>query len=106
MSDQRNQKGDIRLYATDTELYESAKHLPPNNLIRGAMAATFDQHRVVVRGDDGSSKSVSTVKTYSVSAGGTVYFNLARIRLKAFSRILGSYSALDRESACRNTILG
>jgi hypothetical protein len=59
-----------------------------------------------VRSDDSSSKSVSTIKAYSIAAGRTVNLNFARVRLKAFGRILGGYSALDRKPTCRDTALG
>lgn len=105
MGEQRSQEGDVGLDSADSELDKGSQDLPPGNLVCGTMTSTLDQHGIVVGGDDGASKSISTVKPDAVPAGRAVDLDLAGIGLKAFAGIFGGDAALDGISAGGNAVL-
>lgn len=59
-----------------------------------------------MRRDDGSSKAISTIKTYTVTTGGAVNLDLARVRLETLGWVLGGNATLNGEAASRNAVLG
>ena len=69
------------------------------------MACTFDQHRVVVRGDNGTSKAVASVETDTVATSRSIYFDLSSVRRKPFRRIFRGNSTLNSKPAGRYLIL-
>jgi hypothetical protein len=56
--------------------------------------------------DDGASKAVTSVETDTVSTGGTVDLDFARIGGKRLRGILCCDTALERKAASRDVVLG
>lgn len=59
-----------------------------------------------MRCDDSAGKTVSTIKTDTVTTGRTVDFNLSCVWLETLGRVLGGDTALDGETTRGDTVLG
>ena len=59
-----------------------------------------------MRRDDSTGKSVSTIKTDTVTTSTTVDLNLSGIGLEALSSIFGGDTTLDSETTLGDSILG
>jgi len=70
------------------------------------VARALDQHRVVVGGDDSTSKAISTIKTHTVTSRRSVDFNLTGIWSEALGGVLGGDTALDGETPGGDSVLG
>jgi len=106
VSEEGGKERNVGLETADTELDQGTENLATSDLVCGAMAGTLDQHGVVVRGDDGSSETVATVKADTVSTSGAVHLNLASVGSELFGRILSCDSALNSKATSRDAVLG
>lgn len=106
VSQKRSQEGNVGLDTSDTELDKSSQHLSSGNLIGTSLGSTLDQHGVVVRSDDSSSKAVTTIETNTVTTGRSVDLNLSGIWSEALGRIFGSDTALNGKATSGNSVLG
>lgn len=106
VGEQRCQERDVGLDTTDTEFDQGSEHLSSGNLIGRAMAGTLHQHGIIVRGDDGTGKTVSTVQTDTVTTGRSVDFDLSGIGLEVLGGILRGNTALDSKSTGGDAVLG
>ena len=70
------------------------------------MACALDQHRIVMRCDNSSGETVSTIEADTVTTRRAVDLNLSCVRLEALSRVLGGNTALDGETTSGDAVLG
>ena len=70
------------------------------------MTRTLDEHGIVMRGNDGTSESITTVKADAVATGRSIDFDLSSVRRETFGRVFGSDTALNSKPTCRDFILG
>ena len=101
-----DQEGNVGLDTTDTELNQRTKHLSAGDFVCGTTACALDQHGVVVRGDDSTRKTVSSIETDTVTASGTVDLNLASVGSERLGWVLCSDTALEGETTCGDVVLG
>jgi len=106
MCEKLDQERNVGFDTTNTELDEGTKHLSSDNLVGRAVASALNQHRIVMRGDDSTREAVTAIKTDSISACGTVDFNLARVRRETLGWIFGCDTALNGEAPSRDMFLG
>jgi hypothetical protein len=69
------------------------------------MAGALDQHGVIVRSNNGTGKSVTTIKTDTVTTCRAVHLDLSGVRSEALGGIFGSDTALNGETAGGNAVL-
>ena len=79
VAQQGSEERNVGLDTADTELNKSTQHLAAHNLVSGATACALDQHGVIVRGDDGTSETVTTVQTNTVTTGRAVDLDLTGV---------------------------
>jgi hypothetical protein len=70
------------------------------------VACALDKHGIIVRSNDGTSKTVATVKTDTVATSRSVDLDLASVWPELLSRVLSGNAALDSKSTGRNAVLG
>lgn len=70
------------------------------------MTRALDQHRIVVRCDDSSSETVSTIETDTVTTRRAVDFDLSCVWLETLGRVFGGNTALDSETTSGDAVLG
>ena len=105
MGQKRPKKRDVCLDSSNAELYQGTEHLPAHNLVGGGQTSTLNQHGVIMRRDNCTSKSIPSIQTDAVAASGTIYLDLASIRRKAISRIFRRDTTLYGKAANRDLIL-
>ena len=103
---QRGQERNVGLDTTNTELDQGTNDLAASNFISGSTASTFDQHGVIVRCDNGTSETVTTVETDTVTTSGTIHLDLTSIRRETLGGIFGGDTALDSKAASGDAVLG
>ena len=106
VSEKAGQEGNVGLDATNAELDKSTEDLSAGNFIGGTVACALDQHGVVERSNDSTSKTVATIQTDTVATSRTVDFNLTGVGLEGLGGVFGSDTALDSETAGRDAVLG
>ena len=106
MCEKLDQERNVGLDTTNTELDEGTKHLSSDNLVGRPVASALNQHGIVMRGDDSTCEAVTAIKTDSISACGTVDFNLARVRRETMGWIFGCDTALNGKAPSRDMFLG
>jgi hypothetical protein len=106
MGKERSQERDVGLDSTDSELNKSTENLSAGDLVGGSVASALDQHRVVVRGDDSTGETVSSIKTDSVTTSGTVDLDLSGIGTEVLGGVLSGDTALNGVTTGRDTVLG
>lgn len=70
------------------------------------MTRALHQHGVVVRCDDSSRKTVTTIETNTVTTRGAVDFDLSRVWRETLGRIFGGDTTLHSETTSGNAVLG
>lgn len=102
----RGQEGNVGLDTSDTELNEGTEDFSASNFVSASMGCALDQHGVVVRSDDSTSKAVATVKTNTVTTSRSVDFNFSGIWSEVLRGIFGGDTALDGKTTSGDSVLG
>ena len=82
MSEEGSKEGNVGLDTTDTELDKSTKHLSASDLVGRTQTCALDKHAVVVRSDDSTGETVTTVETDTVATSRAVDLDLASVGLE------------------------
>lgn len=106
VGEEGGEEGNVGLDTANSELDEGTQHLATSDFVCGTVASTLDQHRIVMRSDNGTGETVTTIETDTVTTGGSVNLNLSGIWLEALCWIFGGDSALDGETSGGDSVLG
>ena len=106
VSKKRSQERDVGSDTSNTELDQRSENLSTSNLVSGTMASTLRKHGVVMGSDDGTSETITSIQTDTVSTRRSVDLDLASIGLEALGRVLSCDTALDGKATSGDTVLG
>ena len=99
------QKENIGFNAAYTELLQTAQHLTDSYLMCQSPGGCFNEQGIVVRGDDGTSKRITSVQAYAKAAAAAISDQFTGIWHKIVGRILRSDTALDSMAMGNDVLL-